>query len=78
MPGRDGRGPLGEGPGTGKGLGFCRVKTNSGPNNVQPQGWGLRQDSAGGAGRGCGFGRGRQGINNNHRGRNGKNINRWM
>lgn len=51
MAGRDKTGPLGAGPGTGRGLGGC-VQGN------YPQGRGMGI----GRGRGCGFGRGMRGF----------------
>ncbi len=65
MPGFDRRGPLGRGPGTGRGMGGCltgigRRQTNTplGP------GRGARQDGGllGGLGRGAGRGAGRGGV----------------
>lgn len=48
MPGGDGTGPLGRGPRTGRGLGYCNNYPQPGYANPSP-----------GFGRGLGFGRGR-------------------
>ncbi len=54
MPGKDGTGPQGQGPKTGRGLGKC----NAGGRTKAPQGPGGR-GSGRGAGRGKGQGSGR-------------------
>ena len=74
MPFRDGTGPNGEGPNTGKGLGLCGSEKDQQPEfderprwglrrnlqllNINPQGFGGRGGSGRGRGRG-GRGRGR-------------------
>lgn len=52
MPGGDGTGPLGMGPMTGRGAGYCAGNDVPGYANAIPGGFG-------GRGRGMGFGRGR-------------------
>lgn len=47
MPARDGTGPLGQGPRTGRGMGNCRsvdyqITSSSEPMFIQPSGWGGR------------------------------------
>ena len=54
MPGRNGTGPLGAGPRTGRGLGMCQ--DYAGPRFFG--GGGRRRGSGFGIGRGCGYGRG--------------------
>ena len=56
MPGRNGRGPLGQGPKTGRGTGRCRGSNAAGDAATGGLGFGLGR----GRGRGRG-GRGRQG-----------------
>jgi len=57
MPNRDGTGPQGKGPQTGRGMGNCKG-SNSG-NNAGAPGRGLGRGTGRGAGRGRGLGRGR-------------------
>jgi len=61
MPGRDKSGPLGQGPGTGRGVGLCATPNNdANTNNVAPgAGRGFGRRGNGGAGRGAGNGAGR-------------------
>jgi len=60
MPNRDGTGPLGQGPGTGRGLGRCRGGARrNGPGVGQggpPRGGGRGRCFGGGRGRGYGAG----------------------
>lgn|GEM_PF-5517960 len=60
MPGMNGQGPAGQGPGTGKGLGPCgRGKGRAETQDVSPS-QARMQGRCGGRGR-CGAGQGRQG-----------------
>ncbi len=52
MPGRDGRGPLGEGPMTGRGFGTCEIDSRENPVET-----GFFKGLGRGRGRGRGFGR---------------------
>jgi len=54
MPGGNGTGPLGVGPMTGRGMGFCAGNTNF----VARRGYGMGLGRGGRMGRGSGFGRG--------------------
>lgn len=57
MPGFDGTGPMGQGPMTGGGRGYCAVPANNG--QPQPAGRGVAAGFGRGIGRGAGgFGRG--------------------
>ncbi|HIE58242.1 MAG TPA: hypothetical protein EYP88_08440 [Anaerolineales bacterium] len=73
MPYGDGRGPRGEGPGTGRGLGYCSGNNRPGyvvPGAARGYGYGGRW-GARGSGPGRGFGRGWGGrFANNWRGTN--------
>ncbi len=59
MPGRDGSGPMGAGPRTGRGMGFCQGYTG---NRVGRRGCGFGFSRGFGMGRGFGLGAGRGGI----------------
>ena len=63
MPGLDGTGPMGQGSGTGRGLGNCNPANDTKTNNnfQRPMGGGFGR----GAGRGCGRGFGGRGFRRN-------------
>jgi len=62
MPGLDGTGPMGQGSGTGRGLGKCDPANDTKNINTQrPMGLGLGR----GMGRGCGRGFGVRGFRRN-------------
>jgi len=67
MPFRDGTGPNGEGPNTGKGLGPCGSEKDQQPEFDERPRWGFRrnlqQGFAGRGGCGRGYGRGHRPIN---------------
>jgi Family of unknown function (DUF5320) len=76
MAGRNGTGPTGEGPLTGRGLGNCNPKTNTEDNqdiNNQdlPRGRGLGLGNGRGPGRGMGRGLGQGGGRGMGRGQGG-------
>ena len=54
MPAFDGRGPLGQGPLTGRGLGRCNPNTNSSQRVIQNPNRGLGRGLPPGGGRGLG------------------------
>lgn len=53
MPGFDGTGPMGQGPMTGRGMGYCGPAQGGTPG--RPLGLGMRRGFGGGRGRGRGF-----------------------
>lgn len=58
MPGRNGTGPLGMGPMTGRAAGYCAGYAQPGNTNYAPGGcfgWGRGNQRGGGRGRGWGF-----------------------
>jgi len=60
MPGGDRRGPLGQGPMTGRGAGYCAGTDAPGFANLGPgRDFGFGRGGGRGFGGGCGFGRGR-------------------
>ena len=63
MPGLDGTGPMGQGSGTGRGLGRCNPVNDTDTNNnfQRPLGGGFGR----GMGRGCGRGFGGRGFRRN-------------
>ncbi len=58
MPKGNRKGPMGQGPMTGRGLGFCQGDDTPGYMNNYGRGGGMGRWHGGGMGRGRGFGRG--------------------
>jgi hypothetical protein len=70
MPGRNGTGPVGEGPKTGRGLGNCGNNADDNVRDENRQGLGRGRGMGLGRGPGRGMGRGRgQGLGQGGRGR---------
>lgn len=57
MPRHDKSGPMGSGPKTGKGFGYCKDHQDAGNSNMTGQGFGRGRGHQRGFGRGMGMGR---------------------